>query len=284
MNTFNLPTDKIPEHLQEVVKSIQNILGDKAYDFLLIGATARDLIMEGQYDIGIDRKTLDIDFAIYIPEWEAYDGIMSMLVASGDFTATKLKHRVLYKGDIEVDIVPFGDIQDENGEYDWPPDFMNSMNVAGFVEINENGVIFQSDNNALTVKVAPIHGICIMKIFAWEDRKYKDNKDGRDLGFIIANYVELKQDIMYESHQDIIEADDFDIILSGARVLGRDMHDIISGNKIALDKIKQIVEKELEDEDNSLLARTMAIGQAFRYEKSYNALVELLKGLNDRKK
>jgi predicted nucleotidyltransferase len=68
MSIYNLPTNKIPLHLKKVIQAIQEILGEKAYDFMLIGATARDLILDGQYNLGIGRATLDIDFAIYVPE------------------------------------------------------------------------------------------------------------------------------------------------------------------------------------------------------------------------
>ncbi|MES2456302.1 MAG: hypothetical protein V4594_12205 [Bacteroidota bacterium] len=68
MSTFNLPTDKIPDNLRQVVIAIQEILDEKAYDFILIGATARDLILDGQYNLGAGRVTLDVDFALYVPE------------------------------------------------------------------------------------------------------------------------------------------------------------------------------------------------------------------------
>jgi len=53
MSTYKLPDNKIPDHLRNVVDTIQEILVEEALDFLLIGATARDIIMHGQYDLGI---------------------------------------------------------------------------------------------------------------------------------------------------------------------------------------------------------------------------------------
>ena len=131
MDIYNLPTTKVPEHLQEIIKSIQAILGEEAYDFLLIGAIARDLILDGQHGLGVSRKTLDVDFAIYVPQWENYDSIIKRLTDSKLFTSTKVKHRLIYKENSEVDIVPFGEIQDGKGEYTWPPEDLHAMNVAG---------------------------------------------------------------------------------------------------------------------------------------------------------
>lgn len=280
MSIFNLRTDRIPEHLREILQAIQLLLGEEAYDFLLIGATARDLILDGINDLGVGRKTLDVDFAIYVPEWRNYEGIIDKLLSSGMFSATEVKHRLIYKHAYEVDIVPFGDIQDDKGEYAWPPDFMMSMNVAGFVEINNNGIEINTDGN-LRFKVAPIEGICVMKIFAWKDRKYRMDKDGRDLGFILSNYVDLKYEVLYDKYADIIQSDDWDNIISGARILGRDMAEVIAGNEYALSHLKKILTEELEDEDNSLLAKVMCDGQSFNYQKSIRALAEMLRGLAD---
>lgn len=230
--------------------------------------------------MGVGRKTLDIDFAIYVPEWESYEALLEKLVNSRKFATTKITHRLIYNNAYEVDIVPFGEIQDEKGEYTWPPDFMMAINVAGFIEIYQKSIEIHTDEK-LKFKIAPIHGICIMKVFAWKDRKHRMDKDGRDLGFIIANYVELKYEVLHNKYKDIVESDSWDIITSGARILGRDMAEVIYGNGHALSHIKSILEEELIDEDNSLLARVMCDGQTFNYQQSYKAIAEMLKGLSD---
>ena len=281
MNTFNLPTDKIPDHLRQVVIAIQEILGDKAYDFILIGATARDLILDGQYNLGAVRVTLDVDFALYVLEWDSYEEKISTLLASGRFSATRVMHKLIYDNYCEVDIVPFGEIQDENGEYTWPPDFIQAMNVAGFMEIKDQCITFQVEGEEISINAAPIHAIYFMKILAWNDRKHKDDKDGKDQGFILSNYIELKYDVLYDDYQDIVEGDDWDTITSCARMLGRDIAKLLKDNPIALEKTCEIIEKELIDEDNSKLAKSMSAGGNFNYTKSYKGLTELLTGLKE---
>lgn len=279
MSTYKLPDNKIPDHLRNVVDTIQEILVEEALDFLLIGATARDIIMHGQYDLESARKTLDVDFAIYVPEWSVYQKVMKKLIESGKFEETKVAHKLLFKG-AEVDIVPFGNIQDENGEYAWPPDFMIAMNVAGFNEIHDKGITLESEDGKFKLRIAPIEGIAIMKVFAWKDRKHRTQKDGEDIGFIIANYVELKYDVLYEKYEDIIEAQDWDTTVSGARILGRDMGEIIKSNPVATTKLIEILKKELKDEDNSNMAKVMSKSTA-GYPKAYKALESLLQGIWD---
>jgi predicted nucleotidyltransferase len=190
-------------------------------------------------------------------------------------------HKLIYKEICEIDIVPFGEIQNEEGEYDWPPDFMRSMNVAGFMEVREETITFKIDEEDLTFSVAPIHAIYFMKIYAWNDRKYKDDKDGRDQGFILANYIEFKYEVLYDEHEDIVNGEDWDIITSCARILGRDIAKLLKNNPKAIQKTILIIENELEDEEHSYLARSLSAGGGFDYNRAYKALQELLKGIRD---
>jgi predicted nucleotidyltransferase len=280
MSTYNLPTDKIPDHLKKVIQAIQKILGEKAYDFMLIGAIARDLVLDGQYNLGLGRITLDVDFAIYVPEWESYQEMIKKLVFSGLFKTTEVNHKLLFREQIEVDIVPFGGIQDENGAYTWPPKFTHSMNVAGFMEIRNQSITYDVEGEELHFDAAPIHAIYFMKILAWKDRKHKDLKDGKDQGFILSNYIELKYEVLYDKHADLIEDPQWDTISSCARILGRDIAELLKTNAKALQSAKAIIEEELKDENNSGLAKSMATGGGFSYTKAYQSLKQLLLGLS----
>lgn len=279
MNIYNLTTDQVPDYLVDLVMDMQKALGKDAYDFLLIGATARDLIISGHHKLQPGTVTRDIDFAIYIPEWESYDSIIAKLIATQKFKQTKIRHRLYYQDQIEVDLVHFGDIQNEQGEYQWPPHYDTQMNVAGFTEINQQGITVKLNPENLLFRVAPIQGICVMKVLAWKDRKYETAKDGQDLGFILRNYIELKENLVYEDHADLLA--DFDHISTGARIMGRDIAQIIGTNPIALQKVTVILNEELLDQDNSYLARTMQKGQSFSYLQAYRAIEEILRGIND---
>ena len=267
--------------MRDIVMAMQQVLDTDAYDFLLIGATARDLILDSWYELGPGQMTLDVDFAIYVPEWESYELIISKLIGSGKFKSTSIQHRLCFLPDTEVDIVPFGDIQDESGVYIWPPEFMSGMNVAGFMEINEHGIIVESPDKELRFRVAPIHGICIMKFFAWKDRKHQTDKDAKDLAFILANYLDLKKDLLYDKYLDIATDENYDTIISAGRVLGRDINEILFTNPIVLNQVRKIIEQELMDEDESLLARKMASATQFNYAKSYSVLKSILAGIDD---
>jgi predicted nucleotidyltransferase len=280
MNIYNLLSNKVPPHILEIIGAFQGILGDQAYDFLLIGASARDMIMNGVHGLGISRQTNDVDFALFVPEWGNYHFVMEKLIGSGLFLATKVTHKLIFKEAYEIDIVPFGNIQNAQGQYTWPPDQIKAMNVAGFVEVNEAGI--QIDIDGLHFRVASIPGICVMKLLAWHDRGRSDNRDGKDLGFILSNYIDLKYDDLYTLHEDLMNDENFDRFVVTARIMGRDIFDILKSNQIALSKIKQIIESETKDEEYSRLALSMKEGGIMSYRIAYLCLSALLAGLEDK--
>ncbi len=276
MSSYNLSNSKLPPHLLEIIQALQEILGDQAYDFLLIGASARDLIMDTIYDLGINRATEDVDFAVYVPEWGAYESILQKLVNSEIFQPTKVTHKLLFKSRYEVDIVPFGDIQNPEGHYTWPPDHIKAMNVAGFMEVSAGGINIQSD--ATEFRTASIPGICIMKLLTWQDRGFQDNRDGKDLGFILSNYVKMKFEDLYILHEDLMEDENFDRVVTTARIMGRDIFDLLKANPFALEQIKSILCKETEDEDYSRLALSLKDGGAIQYPIAYKSLKAMIQG------
>ena len=94
MSTYNLSNSKLPPHLVEIVRALQRVLGDRSYDFLLIGASARDIVLDSIHELGVSRSTQDVDFAVYVPEWGRYDELLRRLTDSGLFQPTEVTHKV----------------------------------------------------------------------------------------------------------------------------------------------------------------------------------------------
>jgi predicted nucleotidyltransferase len=281
MSTYSLLNNKIPHHILEIINAFQKILGEQAYDFLLIGASARDLILDGIHDMGSGRLTNDVDFALYVPEWKDYQTVCEKLISSGLFSATKITHKLMFKQAYEIDIVPFGAIQNEQGNYTWPPDHIKAMNVAGFIEVNTAGI--EVGHEGTIFRVASLPGICIMKLLAWKDRGITDNRDGRDLGFILTNYIDLKADDLYTLHEDLMHDENFDRFATTARIMGREIYDLLKGNPHALNQLKEILTKETEDDEYSRLAFAIKDGAPVVYKLAYKALQSLLKGISEQR-
>ena len=51
------------------------------HDFFIIGATARDIVMQQMLNTSSRRKTRDLDLAIAVPNWQEFDKIKNSLIA-----------------------------------------------------------------------------------------------------------------------------------------------------------------------------------------------------------
>lgn len=124
----------------EVCESIASVAGSLNIPFFVVGAMARDLIFERGYGVRRTRATEDIDFGVYLADWSQYQSLTEKLISTGDFTETREKQRLIYKGCLNVDIVPFGLIKDSNHNISWPPEHDVKMNVSGFEEAYEHSL------------------------------------------------------------------------------------------------------------------------------------------------
>jgi len=83
-----------------------------ALPYFLAGATARDLLLEHAYSINPGRNTRDIDLALMVSDWSAFELLRSALLESGQFSPLGTSmHKLRFKGIYELDLIPFGAIE-----------------------------------------------------------------------------------------------------------------------------------------------------------------------------
>lgn len=245
--TFYNPLLK--ELLQKLTEYFQTI----GSDFYIIGATARDIILSGIHKHASARRTLDLDIAIAIKDWDKFEQISNELCATeGFYKSDKHKQLFWYKKYFRLDIVPFGEVAKADQNIYWPPKEEFAMSVVGFTEVAKTAFDVNIDNE-FTVKVASLPGIFILKLAAFNDRKLKTNKDADDLAFIIENYLTINEERAALEHYDIYETDNFNIYTAGATLLGRDIKSILVGNEETIDVFIQILEEEIKLGIESLL-------------------------------
>lgn len=285
-NTYNVSFKeiKIP-HTQEIVEALLRIAEKYHKKFFIIGALARDIILEVIHKNPVHRATLDIDFAILLSNWHQYDEIINDLTALKGFEKAREKHRLIYNGEagaVVVDILPFGDISKPGGEITWPPEYDTAMTTFGFSEVYENAIDIKF-NNRLSVKTASLEGFTILKLVAWSDRK--SLKDAVDLRIILDGYFDINADDIYRHHESLIQVPDFNYLECGARVLGRNIAKIIKSNNSLIKKITSILKEEISDVNNSKLAAAMLstsqIESDEKYKENYRLLTEILSGIQD---
>ena len=89
--------------LVDLLEKLADSFRKMDHDFFIIGATARDIIIQQMLNTSSRRKTRDLDLAIAVPNWQEFDKIKNSLIADG-FEKDKAKHQRFYYGDYEIDI------------------------------------------------------------------------------------------------------------------------------------------------------------------------------------
>ena len=215
---------KIDQGTLELLALIHRVTLEMGVEYLVIGATARDLVMHYGYGARIQRATHDLDFAIQIEGWDSFDEIRDRLIANG-FKDGKSLQRVVSPAGMPVDLVPFGGIADINSNIQWPPSGDVEMDVAGFQEAHQSAiqVLIQQDP-PIQIPVASPQGLALLKIIAWDDRDQDLRaKDAKDLAYLLESYqcVEKVIDRIYEI-DGLMQQYDWDVDQGSAHLLGND--------------------------------------------------------------
>lgn len=164
---LNISSEKIGNPLLvELLKKLTGCFGSIGQTFFVIGATARDIILQQLASTSSSRKTRDLDVAIAIPDWRAFDRITKILVAEG-FNKDTHKHQRFYYDDYELDVVPYGVVAKEDDYIYWPPEEVIAMSVKGFDEVLSDAITVHIDDD-FELKIASLHGLFLLKFNVWQ--------------------------------------------------------------------------------------------------------------------
>ena len=73
MSTLLNISGKIDPRSSEVFDFVNSVLAELKMPYIVVGATARDLVLHHGHGARIQRATDDVDFAIEVPDWNAFD-------------------------------------------------------------------------------------------------------------------------------------------------------------------------------------------------------------------
>ena len=171
---------------KQVLTDLVNIVSALKFPMIVVGAGARLVIFDCKFGEG--RGTKDWDVAISIDDWTAYKTLREHLTKGNfpRFKTTNTTHKFVHiETNIEVDIVPFGQIGEPDRKMVWS-DTGNCMNVLGFAEALFYAKTVNIDEVEIPVIDTP--AFIVLKIFAWGDRGERTNKDLEDIEFILSKY------------------------------------------------------------------------------------------------
>lgn len=193
--------------------------------YFLIGAQARDLLLTGCTNAVGLRRTEDVDFSIAVRGWSQYQALCQTLRDRPEHDFDSDSHdqqRLIFRGRLKVDLVPFGGVADAEGRMFWPPDNNPMMNILGFEDALA-GVI-SMPLKELNVRLPSLPALALLKLFAWNDRPQR-TKDIEDFATILERYQNIpSEDRLWSGiDSDLLEEDGFDYILAWHRIFGRDV-------------------------------------------------------------
>lgn len=229
-------------------------------DYFVGGAQARIVILEHVFREPPGRATRDVDIGICVADWPMHDRFKARLVESGQFEAVaKNPHKLIYLvpggGRMQLDVIPFGDVENPAASIAWPPQGDTVMNVAGFPEAARAAVAVQIDAD-LRVPFASLPAMAILKLLAWRDRHHDSKRDATDLLILLSCYEAAgNQDRLYEKEFDLMGQHEYDIDLAAAALLAKDGAAIVSGEARA-----QILQVFGDAQQYALLLEHMAYG------------------------
>ena len=279
---------KIDSLWVNVIQSIHDATSKLQIPFFVVGATARDLILEYGFGVKPSRATKDVDFGVQVPTWETYEQLMAELTSSGGFEGTKLQHRLMFDGAFPVDIIPFGPIAKPNAKIAWPRDPDLSMNMLGFDEAYEYSLNVRLRNDpVLEVRVSVPQSLAILKLISWDERAVGSSKDAEDFFLIMRTYLDLgNADRLADESTDLLNAPDFDYESAGARLLGRDM--ATSCNVETANHLLEILLRETGEKDRYKLVEAMNgpdhFGDGGKFERVLGLLESVRMGFEERMK
>lgn len=289
MSTLLDLSGKIDAASLALFETLRDVTGSLSVAFFVVGATARDLIFERAHGLSIKRATKDVDIGFRVSNWDGFKKLKESLLQSGYFKETKQVQRLLYRGELLTDILPFGDIEDAQCEIRWPPDEDVVMSMVGFEDADRAALeVRVRASPPLDIHVASPAGLTIMKFIAWADRPHERNRDARDLAYILGKYLEAgNEERFFANHIDLVEVENFDYVHAGARMLGRDIASI--GKPETIERIKEILAEETADEGQYHLIQAMIAERRAaleeldnRFEERMALLRQLKKGIEDR--
>lgn len=213
-----------------MIEIVSEVAKQKKIDFLLIGAYARNLFISGKPAVPIPRWTYDVDIACQVHNWKEYQALVQTLIEKYDFRRDSSNlHRLLFgEENMPLDIIPFGDIENDKGEIFWPPDFDISLNVRGFKAALHCADEIPQGRAKVKVIKPPLFALLKLISYLSDNSRTKDLKD---FYFVVNHYLDIidTDARVYADaapDADILEAENFDCIVAGAELIGRDCVDI----------------------------------------------------------
>lgn len=266
---YPISSDKLANPLQlALLRKLSSCFSEMGKDFFVIGAASRDILrlyLEAQPS---PRRTRDLDIAIAVDNWDDFGNISTYLQTQGFGKDPQRKQRFYFGPgqDYELDIVPFGGVSTPGEKIYWPPEESPMMSVKGFASVLKDCVDVVVDDE-FSFKIPSVPAFFVLKFDAWLDRHLLNDKDAKDMSFILSNYY--LHDVMQGLHLEVIDLlpEPLETYVAGAYMLASDIVPMLE--KKELKSYADDIEKQL-----TLAERSPLLVQCISDEVGYDVVYE----------
>lgn len=272
---------KIDRKTRMLLAAVSHASTELDIPYVVVGATARDLVLHYGHGAPVQRATRDLDFAIEVPTWAAYDALKDRLCERG-FKPDKPLHRLLGPEDTVMDIIPFGPVENTQASIAWPPRGEVVMSVLGFQDAYEAAEWVRIQNEPeIDVPVATPPGMALLKLIAWMDRgRGKRQKDALDIAYLLSTYESIRAviDALYDEDGCLtLETYEWEVTLAAAHLLRRHASQIAQIE--TRHEIARLARGELGELHLGQLAREMCEHIGTQYASNQQRLAAFIAGM-----
>lgn len=276
-NTSPRPSRPIEPAIVAVLRAVHAAAQALQLEFFVAGALARDIWLDYIYRVPVARLTRDIDIGIRVSSWSEFEALRKRVIADAGFVpdAHRLHRLRMPPGDVPLDIVPFGGVEDRQRRIAWPPDGATIMSLMGFAEAFSAAPLLELAPR-LPVRVTSLAGLAALKLLSWSERSHETNRDAVDFWLILRNYGDpcYRERLLLEE-DETLAAEGHDVLRAGARLLGMDMGRVLGGKGATL--LSGMIAAELDGTQSRRLLNVAMKPSAT--EEDYKQLSEQLRAV-----
>jgi predicted nucleotidyltransferase len=131
-------------------------------------------------------------------------------------------------------------------------------------------------------KVITLPGLCVLKILAWNARPEWRGKDLEDVHFILRHYFEISGEALYEQPYDDLLTDEFDPNIAAARMLGRQMAEVLGESEDIYFKVRDALAGRMQDFSEKEVEDLYIGDKSDRRIVQSRLLLEVKRGMEDK--
>ena len=78
-------SNRLPDQQVNIIRQVVHAANNEGLDLFIVGAQARDLLLQYIYDLPVHRATNDIDFGIIVESWNKFTELRDNLIVDKKF-------------------------------------------------------------------------------------------------------------------------------------------------------------------------------------------------------